>query len=106
MIDCKLFNHRELALLLMVARGFASWKIRHKEDSPHNECDREFERKRRTNVCKIRHTTVVGWGRGVGSEGVWVGGVAFGVDGSGDWDWGVPFATGSIHDWSLKVCLH
>ena len=26
-------------------------KIRHKEDSPHNECDREFESKRRTNVC-------------------------------------------------------
>ena len=26
-------------------------KIRHKEDSAHNECDREFERKRRTNVC-------------------------------------------------------
>ena len=21
------------------------------EDSPHNKCDREFERKRRTNVC-------------------------------------------------------
>ena len=26
-------------------------KIRHKEDSPHNKCDREFERKRPTNVC-------------------------------------------------------
>ena len=26
-------------------------KICHKEDSPHNECDREFERKRPTNVC-------------------------------------------------------
>ena len=26
-------------------------KIRHKEDSPHNECDQEFERKRRTNIC-------------------------------------------------------
>ena len=24
--------------------------IRHK-DLPHNKCDREFERKRRTNVC-------------------------------------------------------
>ena len=26
-------------------------KICHKEDLPHNECDREFERKRRTNIC-------------------------------------------------------
>ena len=26
-------------------------KIRHEEDSPHNKCDREFERKHRTNVC-------------------------------------------------------
>ena len=30
---------------------FVTWKIRHKKDSPHNECDREFERKRQTNVC-------------------------------------------------------
>ena len=26
-------------------------KIRHKEDSPHNKCDQEFERNRRTNIC-------------------------------------------------------
>ena len=37
--------------LRTVARGFATCKIRHKEDSPLNECDREFDRKRRTNVC-------------------------------------------------------
>ena len=26
-------------------------KIRHKEDSPHNKCDQEFECKRRKNAC-------------------------------------------------------
>ena len=31
--------------------GRSPQKIRHKEDLPHNECDREFERNRRTNVC-------------------------------------------------------
>ena len=44
----------------LVARGFATWKIRHMEDLPQKirhtkgetyECDREFELKRRTNVC-------------------------------------------------------
>ena len=44
----------------MVARGFATWKIRHRRFATKKirhttgetyECDREFERKRRTNVC-------------------------------------------------------
>ena len=44
----------------MVARGFATWKIRHRRfttkkirhtTSETYECDREFERKCRTNVC-------------------------------------------------------
>ena len=43
-----------------VARGFATWKIRHRRFATKKirhttdetcECDREFERKRRTNVC-------------------------------------------------------
>ena len=49
-------------------------KIRHKEDSPHDECDREFESKRRqtfatVSMWKICHTTMIGWGRG-GSAGL------------------------------------
>ena len=50
-------------------------KIRHKEDSPHNEWDREFERKRRTNVCDSAdvedspHNGVrLGLGGGLGRE--------------------------------------
>ena len=62
-------------------------EIHHKEDSPHNKYDREFERKRRTNFAtvpmwKIRHTTVKGWGR-VGRVGVRR--VEVGVVGSGGW---------------------
>ena len=33
-----------------VATEFATWKIRHTTSETY-ECDREFERKRRTNVC-------------------------------------------------------
>ena len=40
-----------IPVLYLDSRGFAIWKIRHKEDLLHNECDREFERKRWTNVC-------------------------------------------------------
>ena len=46
-------------------------KIRHKEDSPHNECDQDFsvsvgQTFATVPMWKIRHTTVIGWGRGVG----------------------------------------
>ena len=46
--------------LTKVARGFATWKIRHRRFATKKichttgetyACDREFERKRRTNVC-------------------------------------------------------
>ena len=50
------------------------------EDSPHNECDREFERKRRTNVCNSHDVEDLphngdrlgsgGRGWGVGSGGL------------------------------------
>ena len=76
----------------MVARGFATWKIHHKEDSPHIECDREFERKRQTNVCNSANVEDSphndnrlgsgGWVRKV--EGVEVGGL-----GQGGWGRGV-----------------
>ena len=52
-------------------------KIRHKEDSPHNECDREFERKRPTNVRNSadvedspHNGDTLGSGGGVGSGGL------------------------------------
>ena len=46
-------------LFSTVARGFATWKIRHRRFATKichitgetYECDRQFERKRRTNVC-------------------------------------------------------
>ena len=83
-------------------------KIRHKEDLPHNECDREFERKRRTIVCNsadvedLTHNSDRlgqegwgglglgglrsggGWGREDGVSGVGVGGVEVGGVRSGD----------------------
>ena len=56
-------------------------KIRHKEDSPHNECDREFEHKRPTNVCNSadvedspHNGDRLGSG-GVGSGGLGLGGL-------------------------------
>ena len=33
-----------------VAKGFATWKIRHTTGETYG-CDREFEHKRQTNVC-------------------------------------------------------
>ena len=60
------------------------------EDSPHNECDREFERKRRTNVCNSadvedspHNNDRLGSG-GVESEGLGLGGLR-----SGAWARGV-----------------
>ena len=50
-------------------------KIRHKQDSPHNECDREFESNRRTNVCNsadVEDSPHNGDRLGLG-EGGWVG---------------------------------
>ena len=76
-----------------VARGFATWKIRHMEDSPQKirhkdstgetyECDREFERKRRTNVCNSadvedspHNGDRLGSRGGVGSGGLGLGGL-------------------------------
>ena len=53
-------------------------KIRHKEDSPHNECNREFECNRRTNVCNSadvedspHNGDRLGWGVGSGELGGW-----------------------------------
>ena len=49
-----------MVVSILVARGFATWKIRHRRFATKKirhttaetyECDREFERKRRTNVC-------------------------------------------------------
>ena len=69
-------------------------KIRHKEDSPHNECDQEFEHKRRTNICNSadvedspHNDDRLGSEGGVGVKGLEVGelgwGQRFGVGGSG-----------------------
>ena len=77
-------SHKYCILFDSVARGFATWKIRHKEDSPHNgwtyKCDREFESKRRTNVCNSadvddspRNDDRLGSGR-VGLRGLRLGG--------------------------------
>ena len=67
-------------------------KIRHKEDSPHNERDREFERKHSTNVCNSADVEdsphngdrlgSVGLGLGGLRSGSWVGlgGRMVGVD--------------------------
>ena len=81
----------------MVARGFATWKIRHKEDSTHNECDQEFECNRWTNICNsadVEDSPHNGdFGVGVGSGelgGVGVGGVEVGDVRLGDWGWGFP----------------
>ena len=61
-------------------------KICHKEDSPHNECDQEFEHKRQTNVCNSadvedspHNNDRLGSGGGLGLGGLrlgsWVGGL-------------------------------
>ena len=56
-------------------------KIRHKEDSPHNECDREFERKRLTNICNsVDVEDLPHNGDGLGSGGLGLGGLR-----SGSW---------------------
>ena len=71
---------------------FATWKIRHTTGETH-ECDGEFERKRRTNVCnsadvedsphdgdRLRSEGWVGVGCGVEVGGGW---------GQGSWGRGV-----------------
>ena len=59
-------------------------KIRHKEDSPHNECDREFERKRRTNVCSSANVeNMPRNGDKLGLGGVGIGGLRSGELGQG-----------------------
>ena len=74
-------------------------KIRHKKDSPHNECDREFERNHRTNVYNSadvedspHNGDGLGWGVGSGElGGSGLGGLksgGVGVDGVGVGDWG------------------
>ena len=80
-------------------------KIRHKEDSPHNECDREFERKRPTNVCNSADVEdsphngdrlgSVGLGLGGLRSGSWVGlgGRMVGVDRVGVGGSGSEFPT-------------
>ena len=82
-----------------VARAFATWKIRHMEDSPQKirhttgetyECDREFERKHRTNVCNsadVEDSPHIGdrlGSGGVGSGGLGLGGLRSGRVASGE----------------------
>ena len=70
----------------LVARGFATWKIRHRRFATKKirhttgetcKCDREYEHKRRTNVCNSadvedspRNDDRLGWGGWVGRVGV------------------------------------
>ena len=66
------------------------------KDSPHNECDREFERNRRTNVCNsadaedLPHNgDRLGWGVGSGElGGGWIRGLKSGGWGQWSWGWG------------------
>ena len=83
----------------LVARGFATWRISHPIGETY-ECDREFESKRRTNVCNSADVEdsphngdrLIGVG-GVGSGGLGLGGLSRGGGpgelGSGGWGRGV-----------------
>ena len=57
-----------------VARRFATRKIRHKEDLPHNKYVTENliitvgQTFATVQMWKIRHTTVIDWGGGLGRE--------------------------------------
>ena len=81
----------------MVTRRFTTWKIRHATGETY-ECDREFERKRRTNVCNSadvedspHNGDKLGSGGGVGSRGLGLEGLGsggVGVMGLGSRGWG------------------
>ena len=72
------------------------------EDSPHNKCDREFERNRRTNVCNSadvedspHNGDRLGWGVGLGElGGLRLGGLKSGSMELGSVGWGQGFGVG------------
>ena len=66
-----------------VARGFATWKIRHTKGETY-ECDREFERKRRTNVCNSADVEDLPHN----SDRLGLGGLRSGGWAGGGWGWG------------------
>ena len=68
-----------------VARGFATWKIRHTMNVTENLSVSEGQMFATVPMWKIRHTTVIGWGRGVEVRGLGRGSWGRGVGVKGLW---------------------